>query len=230
MDLEAVIALAGAFGLGSLLGVALRAEHERAERRRDRMIAAAEEFIRLVEEARVALNTAHLKVDVHHGLAVRRASQAEVLAGSEEEFRASASAARDAIRAVYAAIERAEGVVPRISLLFPFRSDRSELAPGFAVTNSLRKPLGLLELGMSSGIQRESLLRALGALGEAHGAFIRYAHDEIWHRWYGRLVQKCTLVCRRAWGVAVRRLSPSKARPDERIPRPLADDSGEPTA
>jgi hypothetical protein len=46
-----IASLVTGLGIGGLAGVIFRAQHERAESRRDRMIAVAEEFLHAVEDA-----------------------------------------------------------------------------------------------------------------------------------------------------------------------------------
>jgi hypothetical protein len=108
---ETFVALVAALGIGGIGGVVLRAEHERAERRRDRMIAVAEEFLSAVETAITATREAELtifKFDHDERDDDRRTAAATVSLAALDE---AGLAARSA-----------DIVGPRFSLIFPTKA------------------------------------------------------------------------------------------------------------
>jgi hypothetical protein len=97
MEGASVAAVVSAFGVGGVTGIWIRAEHERTERFRERMIVTAEEFIRAATNARAAL--------------------AELDRGGSD---GTSLLAKDAITKVH-------DIIPSISIIFPSRSGRRDL-------------------------------------------------------------------------------------------------------
>jgi hypothetical protein len=195
-DTGTVVALIGAFGLGSVIGVALRAEHERAERRRDRMIAVAEEFLRAIEAADDAIRTV-----------VNQFEHARP--STEGEREQAVQTVNETLVAARLKIREAEAIIPRLDLIFPGRAFAS--APheyAFPVVGSGGKLLETVSTALLATLTQEDEpaqetgvapadvvddepdevdkepegVRA--AFDYAHGRFAGYANSVIWARWY----------------------------------------------
>lgn len=183
MSVETLIAFVAALGVGGIGGIYVRAEHERAERRRDHMIKVAEEFLSAVE---VAITSTRLVEDQ-----VLRFDFAE----KDEDRRAAArTAVVDALSDTSGELRVAEAVAARFSLIFPLDApdfpkeleDFKERVPTHAVIQSAERLLETLEHMLSNPpVTRQQMGGVWGLFGAVHATFIRYANDAIWHhRWY----------------------------------------------
>lgn len=188
MSPESLVALVAALGIGGVGGIYVRAEHERAERRRDRMIEVAEEFLAAVEVAITATRLAEdqiLRFDFEEKDDARR--------------KAASSAAIDALSGASRDLRVAEGIAARFSLIFPLNApgfpreleDFKERAPTHAVIQSAEGLLATLELMLSNpAVTRQHMNDAWFRFGAVHGAFTRYVNEAIWRRWLSRQMHR----------------------------------------
>ena len=182
MSVETLAALAAAFGVGGIAGVVLRAEHERAERRRDRMVAVAEEFLSAVE---VPITSIRLVESLVMRFDFDERDESKRVAASK--------AAVDAMSKASGELRAAEAISARFDLIFPLGAQGlpKELqhfqneAPTHTVIASADRLLATLELMLSTpAVTRQHMVDAWTEFGGAHGAFTRYANEAIWRRWY----------------------------------------------
>src|SRR5437588_2466169 len=115
-----VVALLAALGVGGVLGGWLRGRHERAEAHRERMIAAAEDFLEKVAIAEGALGDA--ETAARHAIGV-------------EEVPASTKAVlEEASRTT----QHVDAVIPRMMVVFPNYGRRHVFQPALRTTSTLR--------------------------------------------------------------------------------------------
>jgi hypothetical protein len=180
MSVESLIALVAALGVGGAAGVVLRSEHESAEARRAQMIKVAEEFLIAVQGAITAIREAE------------RAQLALFRRPDEgDEPQGAAKGAADALSNVNRANYSAHVVIPRFNLIFPSRAaplkgvEGNDPTPAHAVVRGLADLRTALLLRVANPtVNQEALNDEWERFFRGHTAFIDYANEAIWHRWY----------------------------------------------
>jgi hypothetical protein len=176
-----IIALLAAIGVGSIIGIVLRAEHEHAERRRDREIDVAEELTIALQTATAALWRATIAVRWHDPTK------------TPEERRATAKAATAALAEVRKLAAAADAIVPRYSLIFPAEKIEADILRPYRVTNAIRGAVGAAEGMLASPLPRSDTLNEMlqsQMMRSVHefGGFVAHTNLLIWERWYTPLV------------------------------------------
>jgi hypothetical protein len=165
VEAASVAALVSAFGVGGVAGIWARAEHERSERFRERMIQSSESFFGDIAEAKSALSEVALSV------------------ADSEEGRPNDAKVQEAEVAIAKVFDH----IPVLSLVFPSFEQESEIfKPAFAIAESLREILTILVVDGASETGRRQLSRAQHKLVYHVGFFSSAAHIDIWRRWYMR--------------------------------------------
>jgi hypothetical protein len=158
-----VIALLAALGVGGLLGGLLRGRQERIEAHRDRMIAVAEEFLDKVEAAETTL---------------------VIATGAVRDVRKGQTDQDNAIEAIVeatAAIHAAQGVIPRLSLVFPRIEKTHIYQPAGRLVDAMRESRDLLHGGLDgNALDDEAHHQAMLRVEEWNGSVADLANSQIW--------------------------------------------------
>jgi hypothetical protein len=168
VDAASVAVVVSAFGVGGLAGGLLRAEHERTERFRERMIDAAEQFLEAVGRARDAVREA------------RTVSEDPEADGTLHELRFAN------VQTAAQAIEALDPFIVRLSLIFPSLRRR---APVFNAAGEIQLELrSELDLITEEGPWTETRSEAWHSLEVSPeyqiGFFAGNANQQIWRRWF----------------------------------------------
>jgi hypothetical protein len=161
MDIRSIAALISAFGVGGIAGIWARAEYERAQQFRDRMIVRTEAFLDAVTDAREALTQ----------VAVSAAERDE-----PEECH---------VQNAERAIATVRHQVPALTILFPGAGEIPTISnPAFNIAATLAKILRALRTDARSYENRKDLAHARVSLEYHVGYFAASAHVAIWRRLY----------------------------------------------
>jgi hypothetical protein len=166
MDIAAITAVLASFGVGGLAGGWLRAEQERTERFRERMIEAAEDFLANAAEARDAL------------------ARADAAASNDSEGQMNVPGS---LAAAKESINKTSAAIPKLGIIFPRLGHREHLRESAEnVSRALWACLAVLSEPVSDTPEehRAKVSSAIETLDYFSGVFGGNANVQIWRRWF----------------------------------------------
>jgi hypothetical protein len=182
-DAATVAALLTALGVAGLIGVVARAEHEHAERRRDRQLDVAEELTIALQAATDALWKATVAVRWHDPTK------------TPIERETTAKQALVALADVSVKADAADAIVPRYSLVFDAEKIEADILRPYRVTNAIRGAVGAAEGLLASPLPRpeslnETLKTQMLLSHREFAGFIAHTNTLIWARWYSPVTKR----------------------------------------
>ena len=167
MDPAELAALLAALGIGGLVGTWFRAEHERLERFRERMISVTEEFLTSVDSARTEFVTAMTAI-----------SRGDMEAGKKH------------YTAGQLKVEAAMAASSRMSVVFPPAGPERQhvVSLAFEVIRAVRRLAQVVDSFGRGELKEPRSLEAARVAGEgiglAQGRFASAASSQVWRRWF----------------------------------------------